>query len=250
MLCKHTLFVFLLFNFITVKLHAQELDSLISRINRKQATYNMKSNYTCLITSKQNTMDKNWTPKKTTVIEKQFTKNQENSTVDIISAVEYRKNKEKDITDEVRKEITKNRKNEGKKGEEESQEEKHELKLGLNDMIPFNVEKHDQFNFLLLPDTLVNTHRYTRIQTRAIEPSDNHYEGIYWIDSDTYAINYMELHPSKNPKFVKELQMKFWFEEMGPNHWLPVKIWTRVFAGIFIKKIRIQTEEVYSNYQF
>lgn len=251
MFSKKFLYVSLLLGFITIKLDAQELDSLISRINRKQTTYDMNSDYTCLITSKEHTMDKNWNPKKTKIIEKKFTKNQENRSVDIIRAVEVKKNKENDITDEIKKEMNEKReKEEEEKEEEEDQEEKRELKLGLNDMNPFDVERRDQFNFTLLSDTLVNTHRYSRIQTKAKEPSKDLYEGIYWIDSDTYALTYMEIYPSQNPKFVKELRLKFWFEEMEPNHWMPVQIWTRVFVSILIKKIRIQTEEVYSNYRF
>jgi len=253
MFCKHTLFLFLLFSFTIGRINAQVLDTLISKINERRVTYNLESDYTCLITTKQNIMDKHWTPKKTTVIEKQITKNRDNYSVDIIRAVEYKKGKEKDITDDVKKENAKNREKSEKEAEEnrgENGEKKHELKLGLDDLIPFGEEQRNQFNFLLIPDTLVNAHRYYRIQTRAIEPSEECYEGIYWIDSDTYAITTIDLHPSKNPKFVKELQMKFWFEEIESNHWLPVQIWTRVYISLLIKKFRIQTEEVYSNYQF
>ncbi|MBN2102504.1 hypothetical protein JW835_00520 [bacterium] len=123
-------------------------------------------------------------------------------------------------------------------------DETHTIGIGQQTHIQMNV------TFTLLSDTLDQGVHYYRIESSAIEPSDKIYEGVYWIDVETYSIARMMIHPSKNPKFVKEFLLDFCFREMPGNNWMVTKVCARAYAGFLFKKARMQSEEVYSDYQF
>lgn len=257
---KRVNFIFTLFLLfmLSTRTGAQDADSLIAGVSRKMASFSRDFNYTCLVNSKEYHMDSHWKPKTTRSIEKKLVKQGDEVYYEIIKAVEIKKNEEKDITGEIQKRNMEARQNveeeaEKEKAEtdgEDKKEGRHELKMTMDDLNPFNEERRKLYTFDMLPDTTADDQHYYRLKTTAVEPSDKLYEGVYWINADTRVIEYMILQPSKNPKLVKELKMRFRFREMDDGRWMPVKIWTHVYVNLLIKKIRVETEEVYSDYKF
>ena len=229
----------------TGHVHSQVPDDLVDRINEKMDSYQADSTYTCLVTSTSIKMDKHWQPKETTIIEKQMVVDAGRAEFEILRAVEKKKNKEKDITEAVREEWR-----ESQSKENEDEEEKREVTLTTEDMIPFGEERRSLYEFSQLPDTTIDNTLIHRIQSRAIHKDKDVYEGIYWIQADTYAIIRTVLHPSKNPKFVKELQLDFRFQELEGSRWNLSRMTSRVFIDLLVKKMRFQSEEVFRDYQF
>ena len=190
-------------------------------------------------------MDKNWKIKKTKLVEKKLKSEQDKAVFEVIRAMEYKKDREKDITEQVTKEYSKAREE-----AEKHKGDKHQITLGLDELNAFSAENRNQYLFALLADTVVDNTPIHRIRSEATEKSDERFEGIYWIHPETYAITHIDLQPSKNPKMVKKLHMKLWFKEFEGNRWMPVQTWTRVFVNLLIKKIRIESEGLYSDYVF
>lgn len=221
------------------------LENLIEKINEQMETYQQDSTFSCRVTSTMQKMDKHWQPKDTQVIEKKMRVDSQDVAIEVIHAIRIEDGKQTDITEEVRKEMQ-NLQN----SDEGDKAEKKEFKMTKKDMVPFGPDRREQYNFTLLPDTLLKSARYYRIQSHAKESSEEILEGIYWINAQTFVIEQMEIHPAKNPKFVKEMDFVFHFQEMPGDHWNLMKMHTRVYAGFLFKKFRMCSEEVYSDYQF
>ncbi|MBN2030969.1 hypothetical protein JW824_12085 [bacterium] len=243
-----TLFLSLI---LFTQLQSQELDSLFNQINNKIKTYATDINYSCNVISKEFEMDKNWQVKKIKVIEKVVTQKDSVRNEEIIKATEFEKDKEKDITEDVRKEQAEQLKEqEEQQSDAGENEENGRMSLSLESVFPFADSTRDQYHFTLMADTVIDGKSYFQIEAIAKEESREQIEGIYRIQADTYTITYMDLHFSKNPRFVKDLRMKFWFNEFDENRWLPIKIWTHIHIGILIKNIRREYEENHSDYIF
>lgn len=192
-------------------------------------------------------MDKHWQAKKIKIIEKVITQKDSIRHEEIIKATEYKKDEEKDITEDVRKEQAKR---EEQRSDSNENEERTGVGLSLESVFPFADSTKEQYNFTLMADTVVDGQSYFRVKAIAKEKSRERIEGIYWIHTDTYTITCMDLYFSKNPRFVKDLHIKLWLNEFEDKHWLPVKIWTHIHVGLLIKNIRTEYEEIYSGYVF
>ncbi len=246
------LLIIIFINLILIThVQSQELDSLFNQINNKMKTYVTDANYSCNVISKEYEMDKNWQVKKIKVIEKVVTQKDSVRNEEIIKATEFEKDKEKDITEDVRKEQAEQlRELEEEESDPDENEENSAMSLSLESIFPFADSTRDQYHFTLLADTVIDGKSHFQIEAIAKEESSERIEGIYRIQADTYTITYMDLHFSKNPRFVKDLHMKFWFDEFDGNHWHPIKTWTHIHVGLLIKNIRREFEETYSDYGF
>ena len=61
--------------------------------------------------------------------------------------------------------------------------------------------------------------------------------------------NHLALSGSKNPKFVKELEMEMTLMILPGNHLVLRSSRARINGGIFIKHIRMISEDEYSDYE-
>jgi hypothetical protein len=244
-LMKRFILVILLFSRFSMSAD-ESLESLIEKINSRLAVSQRDSVYSCRVISKTRTMDKNWKPKTTTVIEKRMILNGKENRQEIIRAVEIIKGQETVITEKIQEKLQKSE----EKIEDPEKKKKKELSLSGEDLIPFQETRRNLYEFQQLPDTLVQGVQLYCIRTRALEPSENVYEGLYLIQPETAAIVVIMIHPSKNPRFVKRLNLEMHFIEMPGDRWVLSKMHARVFADLLIKKIRMDTEEEYDNYRF
>ena len=240
--------MFFVITVYAMSMNAAVPDTLLIRIQDRMASYRQDSSYTCVVHSTIQKMNRHWQPMETTKIEKELTVESGQPSIKIISAVRMKDDETADITDEVREEM-------GRSIEEDSDNEddeggKQELSLNQEDIFPFGEERKTLFTFHMLPDTTVRGEQILRLQTRAIDPAEDLYNGIYWIHPETGSVHEVYLTPSKYPKFVKQLSMHFIFKELPEDRWKLEKISTRVYVNLLIKKIRIETEESYSEYRF
>jgi len=187
-------------------------------------------------------------PKETTVIEKKMRVDSQKVSFEIIKAVQIKEDEKTDITSKAKEEMKKEQDLNAESDHEN--QEKGELRLSGDDLLPFSSERTDEYTFTLLRDTLDHAVSYYRIQSKAKELSDKKYEGIYRVNKKTYSISRMIIHPSKNPEFVKKLSLELHFQEMHGNRWMIHKVRSRVYARFLLKKIRMQSEEQYSDYRF
>jgi hypothetical protein len=239
-------------------LFAQETDisGLLDDIQLRKESYVEYESYTATSHVVQYQMNKNWEPKKTVIMDKKIIFNDGQRMEDIFKAIEIRKGKEKDVTEDQIKAEMKRRekfeKTEQKRLEKEAQEGEEKEKgfsLNLQEIFPFDNEQREQYDFFLIPDSLVSGRTVLGIRTKAKEANKDRYQGRFYFDKETLDMLFVDVHPSKNQAMVKEFKMRMWFDVMPGNYFTLTNLWMKVYANAIIKKIRFEMEEQYSDYE-
>jgi len=235
------------------------LDSLLQKIEERTESYVDYDSFSALVVSTSREMDKEWNPNEVVVVEKKIIQQREKRREVILKVTEFKKGIEKDVTAEHREQERK-RMEKAEKRRLEREEKKgrgdaggggggKSFSISTQEMFPFDPEKRDQFFFRQLGDTAIDGRAVICLETRAKEKSKEFYEGKYYVDRERCDVLMVDLRPSKNPKYVKEMHMKMWFDVLDENYYVIKAYWMRVYAGIFIKKIRMEVEETYEDYR-
>ncbi|MBN1895379.1 hypothetical protein JW906_12835 [bacterium] len=226
------------------------LDSLISEIDRRTQAYEDYEDVNMLVRSETRFMNGKWQPEKIVLTEKRAFQKDGKTWEEIIRVTEKEKGREKDLTEKASKEAAKAREKADRAEAEKDSSDKKEVSLGLGDLFPFSEEKRPSYSFSMLGDTLIENRSLLRIRAEAIQKNEKIFEGVFSIDPETKDVRMVDLQPSKNPKFVKNMRMQMSFDVMPGNRMVVTRTWMRVFASLLIKKIRIEAEEKYSDYVF
>lgn len=238
--------------FVHPSLWAQDsaMDAIIQKIETRMAGYEDYDAFTVSVVSSQKTMDGAWNPKKVVVVDKTITQQGEVRREDILRATQTEKGTTRDITEKYREEQRKReeKKNKETEGDDGKNGERGRVSLGEDEMFPFGPNERSQYTFDQLPDTVVSGRLVYVLQTRAKEKSKELYEGNYYVDQETYDVLMVDLRPSKNPKFVRQMRMKMWFGLLS-DHYVVERTWMRIYAGFLLKKIRMEVEETYTDYR-
>ncbi len=194
-------------------------------------------------------MDKNWEPKKKTVIEKQIVVDNKTRIEKVFKAMEYKNDEIKDVTNEFKEEAAKmNAKNRPSDGEESSGRHRG-MNLSKEEIFPFDEAKRKDYDFSLRKKTLPDAREVFILQTVSKQESSEYFEGTYTIDADTFTLIRAELSPAKNPGPLKLLEMDMEFDRLPEGYLIMTKVSARVHVGLIIKNIRMQTEEIYADYE-
>lgn len=255
MRCRMLLLLWILLVSRAIFAQDSEIESLVQKIEERMERYVDYDSFSAAVVSTSREMDKKWNPKKVVVVEKQIIQQGEKRREVILKATEFKKGVEKDVTAEHReyerkrmeKAEKRRREREGKKKQDGDGE--GSFSLSMDELFPFAPEKQEKFFFHQFADTVIDGRAVICLETRAKEQSEKLYEGNYYVDRETYDVLMVDVSPSKNPKFVKEMHLKMWFDVLDENYYVIKAYWMRVYAGIFIKKIRMEVEETYKNYR-
>lgn len=224
-----------------------QLDSLLAQIDRRSRSYVDYKNISMAVLSISRTMDKAWQPEKIVRIEKKIYTTEGHSRQEILRATEIKDGVEKDITQSTAAEAA----HVEEKAEADSKHSgRREKKFELEELLPFAVEKRPFYRFELLADTTVANRRLLRISAKAIDKDEERFEGFYYIDPQTRDVRMIDIQPAKNPKFVKEMHMRMSFDVLPVDRLILTRTWMRVYAGVLVKKIRLEVEETYSDHRF
>jgi len=225
-----------------------ELDSLLAQIDQRSRSYADYKNFSMAVLSFSRFMDKAWQPEKVVRTEKKIYTQEGRSRQEIIRATEIKDGVEKDITQTAAAEAAKAREKaaENSKDSQQSREKKFELE----ELLPFAVDKRPFYRFVLLADTTMENRRLLCIRAKTIDQEEERFEGLYYIDPQTRDVRMIDIRPSKNPKFVKELHMRMSFDVLPGDRLILTHTWMRIYAGILVKKVRLEVEETYSDHRF
>jgi hypothetical protein len=206
-------------------------------------SYPENNNLQCKIVRKTTEMDKNWQPKKTTVVKTIVKVVDGISSSEVLEAMQIEDGVTKDIKQEI---IQPNKKQTGlifgKKAEQKGQKRTENEFDGL---IPFNEKRRAKFEFKRLNDDAINERAVFIIETIAKEKDEDLSEGKYYIDQKTYDVLKARLKPSKKPKFVKEADMEIDFQVLPEGNFMIRRFKMRVDAGLLFMRIRAIEEEEY-----
>jgi hypothetical protein len=243
------------------------LDELIQKIDARTKSYPEYKNYSATAVSKSWEMDSKWRPEKQVVVTKRIVKQGDGADETILSAVEISKGVEKDVTEKMKETARKEKEKQarkkreksdlreqagGKDGGEKKEEEKGgggSFTMSNEQLYPFSGKKAGLYTFTQLADTAVDGKTLLRIRAEAKTDNPETYEGLFFIDPETWDVLFMDEWPSKNPKFVKRMRMKMEFTVMPGNFYVFKRFWMSVEASFLVKKIRMEFEESHSDVQ-
>jgi len=235
----------------TLPLHELSAEEVINRIHEKIQSVPELENWQASVLVTLFEMDKNWEPKKKTIIEKLAVVKNKIRNEKILRATEFDEDKTKDKTAKYQAEAAKlNRKNEANKGKngERKGGGRRGMDLNQDDIFPFAENRKKEFEFNLREGSLEDKLKVYILESRSRFRTSDYYEGKYYIHPETFDVLRAELQPAKNPGPLKRLEMQFDFGRIPEGYLVILATRVRIHVGLIIKNIRMESEEIYSDY--
>jgi len=231
-----------------------DLIPLLDGIAVRAASYVPLESWRASVRTIRTKVDKNWKPEKVTTISRVVTIRKDDYDEKILKAEETEKGRSKDITadyaEDSRERVEKQRRRQAErraKGEDEDESGRREMTL--KDFLPFDGARRGDFEFIRRPDAAVDGAAAIVIEVKARVKDEKNWEGTYFVAPGSLDILKVVLRPSKNPKFVKELEMEMALMVLPGNHLVLRSSRARINGGIFIKHVRMISEDAYSDYE-
>jgi hypothetical protein len=232
-------------------LQEEALTSLIEKISARMESYPELENWKAGLLTTNIEVDKKGNPKKLTKIKMLVTVRGDERTEGILEVLRTIKGKTSDITENYRRKVEKQKakmkKREAKQAEKENGNSRFEV--SLKELLPFSMEKRNKYSFELLEEIEHNEIPVYILKSKAKSPGEKYWEGQYFIHKDTYDLLQVEISPSKNPKYVKEFDIKMDFAVLPDGHFVVKHVKTWINAGMFLKRIRMISKQEYSDYE-
>lgn len=227
---------------------------LIDNASKQMDSHPQYDKWKASVISTTTKMNKNWQPEKVTVVKKIVRVINQERTEEIREVLQTEKGKTKDITEKYIMEIKKQREKDKEKERErklkgEKKKQKASLNLSWEEIFPFNKEKRMNYEFFQSEDSFIDQRPVYVLESRARIKNENFYEGKYYICKDSLNVLRIELKPSKSPKHVKEFEIDMDFQVLPQGYFVLKKSKLLINGGIFIKHIRMTSEEAYSDYE-
>jgi hypothetical protein len=196
-------------------------------------------------------MYKNREPKKKTIIEKLVVVKNKIRTEKILSATEFDEDKTKDKTAKYQAEAAKfNIRNESNKGKDGGRKggRSRGMDLSQDDIFPFGENRRKDYEFDLREGSLEDKLQVYILESRSQFRSSDYYEGEYYIHPETFDILRADIRPAKNPGPLKLLEMRIDFGRIPEGYLVIRAASVRIHVGLIIKNIRMESEEIYSDF--
>lgn len=228
-----------------------ELDALLDALSARIDSYSDLKNWRAAVRSSVTEMDKNWKPEKTTVVRKITTFVEGRSREEILEVLETEKGTTKDITETYIREAEERR----RKAEERRRDSARDRErsggrrdMSVADLAPFSRENRIKYSFSFLPDAEVSGRPARVLSAEARVKDSEVFEGRYYIDKETLDVLRVEIRPSKNPRFVKHLEMDIRFQP-GIGSLALKASHMKIHAGFLLKTMRLVVEEEYTDFE-
>jgi hypothetical protein len=231
----------------SVSAQDKDLVSLLDKITARIDSYPENLNWKAMCVSKQTEMNKQWQPEKTTTV-KSIEKNINNeSSNEILEAIETENGKSKDITAKMAKQAEAQREK-GKKDAAKGKGKKEPESI-YSAFFPFTKETRAKYNFKKLDDSVFEGTPVFLIEAKAKEKDENLLEGKYYIDQKNYDVLKMQVKPSDLPKIVDEMEMEMNFKMLPEGLLVMKSMKMRGSGGLLVMHFRMIAEQEYSNYE-
>jgi len=243
--------VLLLFAAPSLRLLPAEVDALLDGLAARLKTTAAYKNWTAGSVQTTTELDRKGNPEKVTVVTKAVRVDDGRRREDILKAVVTEDGETKDITSTYELESRRRR----EEGERRAAEEggsrpsgRRTVRFELDDILPFDPGRRPQFVFGVREASGPDGRRLVFLDVKAKTKDPQSWEGRYTIDPATFDLLKAEIRPSKLPKMVKELSVEAEVEILDGKHFVLKRTFFRVNGGLlFIKRIRMTVEEVYSD---
>jgi hypothetical protein len=223
-----------------------DVTAFLDRLAVRISSYAPMDRWSATVRSRVERMDKNWRPKKTTLITKTVYVDGTERREEILEASEVKKGETKDVTaeyiEETRKEAEKARKRR-EKGEDGGGRGRRELTR--SQLFPFDEEERADFVFSVKEDTDGEGQPVYILESRSRIKSEDIYTGTYTIARDSLDMLRAQLEPTKKPAVLKTIVLAFEFQVLPGDHLALRRTWFKMHLNILIKVVRLEAEEEY-----
>jgi len=232
-----------------------DIGRFLDRAAQKIAFYSDLKNWKASAVTTITKMDKTWKPESVTVVTKNVKVTNGEREEEILKAEETKKGKTTDVTLKYAQEAREEREKEKKRRAEEKDQNKRgegrgqSMTMTLDEMLPFSEKKRAEFDFRLMENGVLDGRPVAVLDAAAKVKDEKNWEGRFLFDPATHDLYQVEIKPSKNPKMVKELEMRLTFEILDGRYLAVKSSRFKINGGIFIKHIRQLIEEEYSGYE-
>ncbi|RFT15704.1 MAG: hypothetical protein OP8BY_0079 [Candidatus Saccharicenans subterraneus] len=227
------------------------VDQVLDRAYQRLTSYRDFGRWQALVVSSQANVDRHWQPEKVRRVTKWMKFDGSLLDEEILEAVEIEKGRTRDITEKYRQQRMErmNRiREEREKAEASGRQSEAGLALGLEDLIPFSDKNRSRYDFRLKGESELNGEQVYLVEARAREKKDFLFEGLFFINRDSYELRRVEITPVKAPAFVREflleVDLDLWQERLVMR-----KIKMKIYGRFLFKSIRRLIEEDYLEYR-
>jgi hypothetical protein len=120
--------------------------------------------------------------------------------------------------------------------------------MDIDELLPFSPERRPNFQFDIRETADPTGRRLVLLDVKAKTRDQRNWEGTYTIDPAAFDILRAEIRPSKMPRMVKELSVEADVEVLDGKYFVLKRTRFKVNGGfLFIKRVRMTVEEVYSD---
>jgi hypothetical protein len=227
---------------------------VVEKTAQRLESYPEMSHWQATVLSKKIEMDKDWKPKKETIVQKTVLMKNKTRQEKIQSAVEIKKGKSKDVTQKYINQAYKDmqkaaREKKKAKDKDGGENRKGRMDLSLDEMFPFSEKNKGSYDFVLLEETSVEEVPVYVLDAKAKQRTKEFFDGIFYIDIETWDILRAELQLAKNPGPLKVMEMGVDFYVLPEGYFVLRKMAVRIHVGLVVKNIRQEVIEEYSDYQ-
>ncbi len=231
-----------------------DVSEVVDKTAQRLASYPEMTHWQASILSTNYEMDGDWNPKKKTVVQKTVIMKDKIRQEKIKDAVEIKDGKSKDVTQKFINEAYKNMQKAAKrrkKANENNGEENgsHRMDLSLDEMFPFSEKNRENYDFALLDATTLEGIPVVVLEATAKQRTEDFFEGVFYIDLETWDVVRAELRLAKNPGPLKVMEMSMDFLVIPEGYFVLRKMTARVHVGLIVKNIRREVVDEYSDYQ-
>ena len=224
---------------------AEDLTLLLNKISERMNSYPVNSNWKYELDTKTTEMDEQWRPEKTTTAKTIVKVTDSMVSGEVLEAVETEDGVARDIKQKAVKQTKKQMERANKETAEQKDQKRSENPLDM--LFPFDENKRSKFGFERLDDDAIDKTPVYIIEAIAKEKDERLFEGKYYIDQKSYDVLKARIKPSKNPKYVEEIDMDIDFVVLPEGNYIRTKSKTRVNGSFLFKSFRLILEEEYSD---
>lgn len=229
--------------------------AIVEKMAERQATYPKLESWQARAHSTTSRMTAEWKPKSTTTSEKIVRMDGPYWSEEILSATETEDGRTRDVTakmrEEARERAAKQRRSTPAEREADQRSRgRRGLDMARDELFPFGPDKRSGYDFALEGLAKLDGAPVLVLRSRSLVRSDNKFEGLYFVDPETYDVRRVEMTLAKRPSVLKRMEMEIDFAVLPEGHHMMTKAVMRIHVGVVIKNIRVEAIETYSDFSF
>lgn len=246
------LFIFTLFSALFAgRPEETSVEQVVDRAYQRFVSYSEFGRWQALVVSSQTNADRHWQPEKISRVTKWMKVDGGLVDEEILEAIEIENGRTKDITDQYRKqrlERLKKIREEREKAEASGRTVRPGLTLSLEDLVPFSEKNRDRYDFRLRDEAELNGQGVYLVEARARKRNVFLFEGLFFINRNSYDLERVEITPVKMPGFIHEFRLEADLE-LWQGQLVVKKLRIKIFGRFLLKSIRRIVEEEYLSYR-